>query len=314
MEKTQKNKAITLVALVITVIISIILSAIALNMIFGENGIIHKAKSAKTKYESAQEEEEQGFGLFGNSNASGSGAQTSAVSQLINDFSITNAPLDGFRLTINLTNPITTTNSSNIAGYIIVVNNKAITTEKTLPCNITLEKNTSYTIKVVAIDEDKGLKESSNSLSVTTPDFRSVPLEYPMLTENGVVNCKFVNPSDETDFFYGLDLSVECTGTNALQTPGYDGDESTYVQTGANTRFTYADGYMQGWWCVKTDSGPSYQSTNYNWRGGSSEFVLESNGYYRMNWYGYPGSTVGTGAINTINGGGNLYEIATIIK
>ena len=61
MKKTQKNKAITLVALVITMVILIILAGISINMLFGENGIINKAKMGKTKFlgEDAREVVEQ---------------------------------------------------------------------------------------------------------------------------------------------------------------------------------------------------------------------------------------------------------------
>ena len=61
MKKTQKNKAITLVALVITMVVLIILVGVSINMLFGENGIINKAKMGKTKFlsEDAREVVEQ---------------------------------------------------------------------------------------------------------------------------------------------------------------------------------------------------------------------------------------------------------------
>lgn len=45
----KKEKGITLVALVITIIILIILAGISLNIILGDNGIIGKSKTAKEK-------------------------------------------------------------------------------------------------------------------------------------------------------------------------------------------------------------------------------------------------------------------------
>ena len=47
----KKNKGITLIALVITIIILIILAAIAINAVFGENGLILRAQEAKFKTE-----------------------------------------------------------------------------------------------------------------------------------------------------------------------------------------------------------------------------------------------------------------------
>ena len=47
----KRNKGITLIALVITIIILIILAAIAINAVFGENGLISKAVESKFKTE-----------------------------------------------------------------------------------------------------------------------------------------------------------------------------------------------------------------------------------------------------------------------
>lgn len=53
----QNNSAITLVALVITVIVLLILAGVTLNMLMGENGIINKAQLAKEKTNESQEQE-----------------------------------------------------------------------------------------------------------------------------------------------------------------------------------------------------------------------------------------------------------------
>ena len=55
----QNNSAITLVALVITVIVLLILAGVTLNMLMGENGIIAKAQLAKEKTNEAQQVEEE---------------------------------------------------------------------------------------------------------------------------------------------------------------------------------------------------------------------------------------------------------------
>ena len=53
----QNNSAITLVALVITVIVLLILAGVTINMLMGENGIINKAQLAKEKTNESQEQE-----------------------------------------------------------------------------------------------------------------------------------------------------------------------------------------------------------------------------------------------------------------
>ena len=43
------NKAITLIALIITIIVLLILTGVTLNFALGENGIINKARNCKRK-------------------------------------------------------------------------------------------------------------------------------------------------------------------------------------------------------------------------------------------------------------------------
>ena len=45
--KSKKEKGITLVALVVTIVVLIILSTVSINTMFGDNGIISKAKKKK---------------------------------------------------------------------------------------------------------------------------------------------------------------------------------------------------------------------------------------------------------------------------
>ena len=54
----MKNKGITLVALVITIVIILILAGVALNLTIGENGLIAKAKTTKNIHDNAVEEEQ----------------------------------------------------------------------------------------------------------------------------------------------------------------------------------------------------------------------------------------------------------------
>ncbi len=57
-EKYKSTKGITLVALVVTIVILLILAGISINMLMGDNGIIAKAKEAKEKTETAQQQEQ----------------------------------------------------------------------------------------------------------------------------------------------------------------------------------------------------------------------------------------------------------------
>ena len=60
----KRERGITLIALVITIIILIILSAITISALLGEDGLITKAKQGADKYGKAQNEEEEFFKGF----------------------------------------------------------------------------------------------------------------------------------------------------------------------------------------------------------------------------------------------------------
>ena len=53
------NKAITLVALIITIIVLLILAGVTLNMVLGENGLINKAQSSVDKYQESSVNEQK---------------------------------------------------------------------------------------------------------------------------------------------------------------------------------------------------------------------------------------------------------------
>ena len=54
----RSNKAITLVALIITIIILLILPGVSLSMVLGENGLINKAQAGVNKYQESSKNEQ----------------------------------------------------------------------------------------------------------------------------------------------------------------------------------------------------------------------------------------------------------------
>ena len=55
----KSDKAITLVAIIITIIILLILAGVSLTLVLGENGLIDKAKASVNKYQMASEVEQE---------------------------------------------------------------------------------------------------------------------------------------------------------------------------------------------------------------------------------------------------------------
>ena len=81
----KKNKGITLVALVVTIVVLLILATVSINLVLGDNGIVKKAQDAKTKSAEASENDLKGMNslvsemegaLAGNGGAGGSGTDT----------------------------------------------------------------------------------------------------------------------------------------------------------------------------------------------------------------------------------------------
>ena len=54
----KQNRAITLIALIITIVVLLILAGVVINLTMGDNGIIGKVQTAVGKYQNAQEMEE----------------------------------------------------------------------------------------------------------------------------------------------------------------------------------------------------------------------------------------------------------------
>ena len=55
----KKEKGITLVALVITIIVLLILAGVTISLVVSDNGVIHKAQDAKTNMGNAQNRENE---------------------------------------------------------------------------------------------------------------------------------------------------------------------------------------------------------------------------------------------------------------
>ena len=65
-KETKKNKGITLIALVITIIILLILAGVSISMLTGNNGILTQAKLAKENTAQAKEEEKNKLSINNN--------------------------------------------------------------------------------------------------------------------------------------------------------------------------------------------------------------------------------------------------------
>ena len=77
-EQIKSKKAITLVALVVTIVVLILLAGVSINLVIGNNGIMQKALKAKESMEQAAKEEQEGL---------------SALEERLNSLNTANAPV-----------------------------------------------------------------------------------------------------------------------------------------------------------------------------------------------------------------------------
>ena len=202
--------------------------------------------------------------ISGSNQNIGSGTNQGGSSDVINDFNIKLEEQTGLNVKINIDGEITTKDNSNIVGYIIQIDGRGTNLKEKIPISINLKDiGTKYKIDIIAIDVYGKTKMASSTLDVTTPNMIVETLEYPIMTTKGMVNTKYTNPSDSSDFYYGLDLSKDCTAEDALDKAAYDGDDSTYYDGTSNkNKFYFGDDIDIYNVCFKIDSSYSGKIVN----------------------------------------------------
>lgn len=228
--KEKTNKGITLVALVVTIIILLILAGVGIQALT-QTGLFGKAKLAKEKYATAEEQEKSTLKEY-ESKIDGVRNNSFEESKIIKDFNIVTVQISSNRIKINLAE---NTSTENIIGYIIFIGNDAIDVTKTMPYDIiNLQKNTKYSdIYIVAIDNKGNMKTSTNKLKEKTKGtlvdglFAYWPLQSNLLndiSENHFIDVKGT-ATFEDDSVYLENDSLKSTS------PFYmDGNQTTFLQ------------------------------------------------------------------------------------
>lgn len=312
------NKAITLISLVITIIILLILAGISIGILTGDNGLFARAKQAKENTIKAQDEEnltltgyetqiDEVVNNSKNNNGNNGGNSDIDSSEIIKEVGI-EASVSGRKITLKI-NPILNDGytKSDIAAYICLFNGEVKEVEKGENIAISkLEPNTKYSIYVIAVDKYAGMIKSS-SVEKTTENINIIPLEYPIVTKNGIVNVKL---DDGNSIGYDLDLDYNCTATDALDKAAYDGDETTFVDVSSGkTKFYFGDDIDIYQICYKIDNsytGIILSALTISGYIPVRECNLLENGYYHATVYG-KGTASWQGIFSRINV--KLYEM-----
>lgn len=165
MKKSIKGeRAITLIALIITIIILLILSGIAIATLTN-SGLFAKSKDAKNKYLNSVDKENEELATMNNYITSGRG-DTNKISDLVEEvtFEIKNVTGTTIQVQINAKS----SNSSDVRGYFVYKNGEVVAVgESNLITIKNLNFKTEYIIKCGIIDKNGKIKESGESKATT---------------------------------------------------------------------------------------------------------------------------------------------------
>ena len=177
MEKNlRKNKAITLVALVITIIILLILAGVAI-VILTQTGLLKNAKQAKEMSENAQKLEKNILNQYEQKidNKRTETRDELPSSNVIEDFYIKAEQVNGAKIEIkiDIDGKINLTDeNSSIKGYILYSEDEVLDVFNKIPYYfIDVEPNKTYKdLHLTAIDNKGKIKDSVNKITIDIPN------------------------------------------------------------------------------------------------------------------------------------------------
>ena len=248
MKKVENNNAITLIALVITIIVLLILAGVTINLTLGENGIFKTAEMAGKNYTQAQEDELAGLAGFENTinNVIGGLGNSDTSNQLVTKITLnkTNTTIKKGK-TENLTATVEPSNASNKTIKWSSSDASKVTVENGL---ITAVDVGTATITAEAID-GSGVKATCNVVVEDLPSLKDTakPGDYVKYDagEKGVLTFRVLY-NDDT---YGLqiisagnveDIRLGTSGSDLAAYQSSMNDYNTAITKLNNAAYEYA--------------------------------------------------------------------------
>lgn len=299
MENIRRNKGITLVALVITIIILLILAGVAIFSLT-QTGLFENAKQSKNAMENAQNSENLILTSYEDVIKKMGSISGSRDGEISNSTIIKKATIDlkqeGASINVNLKLD-TNKNSENMLAALVVNNKlyKGYDLEDINNNNIKigdLKSNTEYDVFLIVIDENGDVLKTENK-KYKTDDYTWKLLEYPLLTTTGMKNMKY---SDQYGNIleYKKDITQgNCTASDSLPKEAWDDNKSTYVTTGTyyfevsedmiGKNFTWNQSAIayktSGFWFL--NSNKNEISEKFGWDVSGSRVVQENTKYIK---------------------------------
>ena len=232
--KNNRQKGITLIALVVTIVVLIILATVSILAVFGNNGIIARAQTAKDTHEVGKADETNtlddyasyiGNYLDGKGGSSGGGSDTPTQ------------PAEGITATVE--GKTVTITKDNVATYLgKVVNNYVPTTNSVTIGSTAYTVSTQYRLYYVDFDGKYGEKNgvylkadcTSNNYAleedttVSTADNVKIKALNPSLYKDGVTS-----PSASNENMKEVTFLTNTNNWNSLKTGASIADKVNYV-------------------------------------------------------------------------------------
>ena len=257
----KKNKGITLVALVVTIVVLLILAGVSINLVLGDNGIIAKAKEAQRKSAEASENDLKGMnGLVsemegalagngstgsgsGNGGAGGSGTDTKVPAEATaetapyfpdNTFTKKEGTID--------TGLVIQDGSGNEYVWVVVPRTTAV--YKTTGLGKTTFTDADYTSIENDLKEYTKTYRGSTSYSDTyAADDKNLGWFADATAYNNLKNSMLKSVYENGGFYVGrYEAGIETTGTNRTSNTEKSSD-GKYTIEGMPTPVTKADAY-----------------------------------------------------------------------
>ena len=221
-DKNMRNKGITLIALVITIIVLLILAAVSIATLTGENGILTRAQDAKTNNEIAEEKEAIGLAYNGvMTDSLGTGVEAEKLQNELRSNGYTNATAvdngdgtitvtfdSGRSYTIDADGKISDPTISNIVATMEIVGNEKTEEEviNDIPDGFYYVEGTHIDSGLVisSVEGDDLNNSAEGNQFVWVPVDKDQKLKISVKTEENIESIKLTTP-------YGDEQELEKT-------------------------------------------------------------------------------------------------------
>ena len=230
--KNNRQKGITLIALVVTITVLIILATVSINTVLGDNGIIKRAQKARDSYSNSQKSEDEQMAVLANEMAEYDEGESSG-----GGIDTPTKPVEGITATVE--GKTVTITKDNVGTYLGKVVTNYVPTKNSVTIGSTVyEVSTQYRLYYVDFDGKYGEKNgvylkadcTSNNYAleedttVSTADNVKIKALNPSLYKDGATS-----PTASNKNMKAVTFLTNTSNWNSLKTGASIADKVNYV-------------------------------------------------------------------------------------